>query len=102
MLEEPYQTAETRRPPFPWRAVVVVTLVAFALGAATAIGIVYQNGTAWRRFASLAAALGVCLFYSWTNVRSQVRSWEDEYGKAVEYVARRKREHEGGLRFEAP
>ena len=102
MLEEPYQTVETRRRPFPWRTVAAVAFVAFALGAVTTMAIVYQGGAAWRKFASLAAGLALYLFYSWRSLRSQMRSWEYEYGKAVEYVARRKREQEGGLRFEAP
>ena len=103
MLEEEFQTAETRPQPFPWPTVALLAALAFALGASLVTAVLLDRGTAWRQLVTaMLLALALLMGWVWTELRRRVREWQRAYGVAVEYVARRKREREGGLRFEAP
>jgi hypothetical protein len=102
MLEAAYQTADTQPRPFPWRGVVSVVVIAALLGATLAAAATYAGGTAWRRLAPAAAGLAVTWWWAWRSLHRTVADWQRHFGKSVEYVARRKREDEAGLRFEAP
>ena len=102
MLEDEFQTAETKPQPFPWPAVVLLAVLAFATGLGLMTAALLDGGASWRRVAPVPLALAVSTGWAWADLRRRVRLWQRAYGLAVEYVARRKREHEGGLRFEAP
>ena len=100
MLESTFQSADTRPKPFPWGAVALVAALAFALGAACTWW--WLDAGTTPRLGVLAVALGAALVGAAWALRDQVRRWAQHYGSAVEYVARRKREHEAGIRFETP
>lgn len=100
MLEEAFQTADTRPRPAPWGAIALVAMLAFATGAAMALW--WADGDRTPRLGALAVALAVALVGATWSLRTQLRRWQRDFGAAVEYVARRKREHEAGIRFEAP
>lgn len=102
MLEERFQTAETRPGDFPWRSAVHLAIGAAAVGAGLALAAVFRDQLGiWRGF--FIIAIGAMLArLQWQGFREDVRAWQLHYGNSVEYVARRVREEEDGLRFKAP
>ena len=101
MLEAEFQTADTRLAPFPWGAVLLVAVLTFALGGLlTALATSGLARGAGVPGAAAAVAAGIAAAGWW--LRARVERWRADYGAAVEYVARRKREQEAGLRFLAP
>ena len=102
MLEEELQTTDTRPTPFPWRAVVIVAVPSFGLGAVIASAVLASGALERRHIPPVAASLAVVLGFAWLTLRRSVREWEHHFGTSVEYLARRKREQEAGLRFQEP
>ena len=102
MLEKDFQTSETRPMPFPWGRVGVLASLSFALGAIAASALFAPPAIPARHILPVAASLAVTVFFAFRSLRRSVGRWQYQFGTSVEYVARRKREHEAGLRFQGP
>jgi len=102
MLEAQCQTAETQPTEFPWSAVISLAVVAFVVGIGVTMIVVFSDVISRLRSVGLIAILAILLRERSMNLRQAVRAWQLHYGKSVEYVARRVRESEDGLRFRGP
>ena len=102
MLETEFQTSETRPMPFPWCPVTVLASLSFALGAITASAVLAPPAIPTRHLLPVMASIAVAVVFAWLTLRRSVREWQSRFGTSVEYVARRKREHEAGVRFQGP
>ena len=102
MLEEDFQTADTQPGEFPWSAPISLAAVALVFGVTATMAVVFSEVIGTLRSIVLVVTLAVFLGERSRNLRRAVRAWQLHYGKAVEYVARRVRESEDGLRFKAP
>jgi hypothetical protein len=102
MLEEEFQTAETKPGNFPWIAPISLAIAAFVVGVASAVVLLHSHTIGTLQSVGFVLLSAILLSERCTNLRRAVRAWQLHYGKSVEYVARRVRESEDGLRFKAP